>query len=104
MHLTDTAIRGFGADASAETAFPRTPAEAISGPVRFARNWTRAWRSHREFTLLHGADERLLRDIGLTRADLNGILAEPWWGRSSRQLMRAAIERRNQAIARAGGL
>ena len=28
-------------------------------------------------------------------------MAEPWWGRSRRELLRAAAERRNTAIERA---
>jgi hypothetical protein len=49
---------------------------------------------------MEGCDPAL-KDVGLTRADVYGIMAPPWWGRSRREFMRAAAERRNSAIERA---
>ena len=73
----------------------------VSPPVDLCRGIARAWRSNREIALLTSGGDPMLRDLGLTRGDLNGIMAEPWWGRSRRQLVRAAAERRNTAIERA---
>lgn len=73
----------------------------VSPPVDLARGIARAWKTNREINLLTSGGDTMLRDIGLTRGDLNGIMAEPWWGRSRRQLLSAAAERRNTAIERA---
>jgi uncharacterized protein YjiS (DUF1127 family) len=72
-----------------------------SPPVTLFVTLVRAWRHDREIRhFLEGSDPAL-KDIGLTRGDLQGIMSEPWWGRSRRELMRAAAERRNSAIDRA---
>jgi uncharacterized protein YjiS (DUF1127 family) len=73
----------------------------VSPPVDLCIGITRAWRHHREIGLLTRGGDPMLRDLGLTRGDLHGIMAEPWWGRSRRQLLRAAAERRNAAIEHA---
>ena len=73
----------------------------VSPPVDLLLSIARAWRHNREIRLLTEGGDRMLRDVGLTQADLNGIMAEPWWGRSRRELLRAAAERRNTAIERA---
>src|SRR6476646_4544655 len=73
----------------------------VSPPVDFCAAVARAWRNHREISLLTAGGDPILRDLGLTRGDVHGIMAEPWWGRSRRQLLRAAAERRNTAIERA---
>jgi uncharacterized protein YjiS (DUF1127 family) len=72
-----------------------------SPPVMLASALVRAWRHNREIRHLMAGGDPILKDVGLTRGDLNGIMAEPWWGRSRRELMRAAAERRNSAIERA---
>jgi uncharacterized protein YjiS (DUF1127 family) len=73
----------------------------VSPPVDLCIGIAHAWRNNREMRLLSAGGEPILRDLGLTRGDLQGIIAEPWWGRSRRQMLRAAAERRNAAIERA---
>jgi len=72
-----------------------------SPPVTLVGALTRAWRHNRELCYLIEGGDPVLKDVGLTRGDLRGIMAEPWWSRSRRDLMRAAAERRNTAIERA---
>lgn len=73
----------------------------VSPPVDLLASMARAWRHNREIRLLIEGGDPILRDVGLTRGDVQGIMAEPWWGRSRRELLRAAAERRNTAIERA---
>jgi uncharacterized protein YjiS (DUF1127 family) len=73
----------------------------VSPPIDLCVGIARAWRNNREMGLLTQGGDPMLRDLGLTRGDLQGIMAEPWWGRSRRQMLRAAAERRNTAIERA---
>src|SRR5581483_9011878 len=73
----------------------------VSPPVTLLGMLARAWRHNREIRCLIESGDPVLKDVGLTRGDLQGIMAAPWWGRSRRQLMRAAAERRNAAIERA---
>jgi uncharacterized protein YjiS (DUF1127 family) len=70
----------------------------VSPPVTLLATLIRAWRHHREIHHLMEGGEPALNDVGLTRADLHGIMAVPWWGRDRREFMRAAAERRNSAI------
>ena len=72
-----------------------------SPPVTLLATLVRARRHNREIRHFMEGSEPAFKDVGLTRADLHGIMAEPWWGRSRRELMRAAAERRNSAIERA---
>src|SRR4051794_24676109 len=72
----------------------------MSPPVDLCVGIARAWRNNREVRLLTEGGDPILRDLGLTRGDVQGIMAEPWWGRSRRQMLRAAAERRNTAIDR----
>jgi uncharacterized protein YjiS (DUF1127 family) len=56
-----------------------TPArvlEAVQMVVRGVRAW---WKNRRGLAALARIDERLLADIGLTRSDVLGALAEPFW-------------------------
>jgi uncharacterized protein YjiS (DUF1127 family) len=41
--------------------------------------WAQTRRHHREVALLQTFDERMLRDVGLTRADVQGAASTPWW-------------------------
>jgi uncharacterized protein YjiS (DUF1127 family) len=41
--------------------------------------WAQTRRHHREVALLQSFDERMLRDVGLTRADVEGAAATPFW-------------------------
>lgn len=40
---------------------------------------TKVLRNRRDLELLAGADDRMLRDIGLTRSDLRSALSVPLW-------------------------
>ncbi len=51
--------------------------------------------------MLLRADARILRDIGLTRVDVRGLVAGHWWTHTSRRLLATAAARRNDAIAAA---
>jgi uncharacterized protein YjiS (DUF1127 family) len=43
------------------------------------RAWAHTRRHHREVALLQSFDERMLRDVGLTRADVEWAAATPFW-------------------------
>lgn len=43
------------------------------------RRLRRAWRSRRELRQLDDLDDRLLRDVGVDRAELRRVLASPFW-------------------------
>jgi uncharacterized protein YjiS (DUF1127 family) len=43
------------------------------------RAWGETRRHHREVALLQTLDERMLRDVGLTRADVQWAAATPFW-------------------------
>lgn len=57
-----------------------------------ARLW-RAWQHRRQITGLLGADDHMLADIGLTRADVIGALSSPIDADPSYHLIRARGER-----------
>lgn len=54
------------------------PAARSDLRARLARLW-RAWRSRRELRRLDELDDRLLRDVGVDRAELRRVLARPFW-------------------------
>ncbi len=58
----------------------------------------RAWRNRRDVAVLLRADDRMLSDIGLTRQDVLGALANPVAEDPSRHLVRAREERRHAAM------
>ena len=41
--------------------------------------WAQTRRHHREVAVLQTVDERLLREVGLTRADVEGAVSTPFW-------------------------
>lgn len=53
-----------------------------------------AYRSRRDMRLLASLDDRMLRDIGLTRGDLRDAAAEPVWRDPTAVLVTRARERR----------
>ena len=57
-------------------------------------NAWRAWRNRKTVANLANLDDRALRDIGLTRADVRSALAVPAGRGPSRQLASLAPERR----------
>ena len=61
------------------TQLPAAPARmvaAILAAFRLVREWRRRARSRAELAAL---DDRMLRDIGLTRADVWFEIAKPFW-------------------------
>ncbi len=55
----------------------------------------RAYKHRRALTQLSHLDERMLRDIGLTRGDLRDAAAEPLWRDPTTVLVRRSNERRS---------
>jgi uncharacterized protein YjiS (DUF1127 family) len=72
--------------------------------VRFGRWVADAWRHRHDAAALAGFDDRMLADIGLTRADLNDALAEPLWRDPTSVLARRQGERRRARRAAATAL
>ena len=79
-------------------ALPSAFAQAFAGftatLVRLGQRVVTAWRHRGDFVLLSSLDDRMLRDIGLTRGDLNDALAEPLWRDPTAVLVRRQRERR----------
>ncbi len=80
---------------------PATPAllaqavAALGATVgRAWRQWVEAWRRRRDFAMLASFDDYMLKDIGLSRGDLNDALAEPLWRDPTAVLVRRQTERR----------
>jgi uncharacterized protein YjiS (DUF1127 family) len=59
------------------------------------------WRNRRIVGELRGLDEHLLRDIGLSRGDVESALSEPFYRDSSWRLAERALEARQCDRARA---
>lgn len=58
----------------------RPPLTALASRLGFyLRGLVLALKNRRDAALLAGMDERMLRDIGLTRSDLRDAYAEPLW-------------------------
>jgi uncharacterized protein YjiS (DUF1127 family) len=54
----------------------------------------RARRNRKEAAALAGLDRRMLKDIGITRADLNDAFSSPFWEDPTSLLRERAVERR----------
>ena len=54
----------------------------------------RAVRNRRQANALAGLDQRMLKDIGISRADLNDAFSSPFWEDPTSLLRERAIERR----------
>jgi len=68
---------------------------AIGGvAIRVGRWLAHAWRHRNDAAMLAAFDDRMLADVGLTRADLNDALAEPLWRDPTSVLARRQCERR----------
>jgi uncharacterized protein YjiS (DUF1127 family) len=64
----------------------------------------RAFRNRRQANALASLDHRMLKDIGITRADLNDAFSSPFWEDPTSLLRERAIERRmNRTSARGTG-
>ena len=75
---------------------PTTFGRALRSVVAFAK----AMIGRREVTQLLGLDDRMLKDIGLSRADVAGALASPWAHDPSILLRLRSVERRALQRAR----
>jgi uncharacterized protein YjiS (DUF1127 family) len=71
----------------------RGAAIAAAAPLRLVARLARAWRDRNHYAALLNADERLLGDIGLTRADLHAMIADPWLRGQKNAALRAAERR-----------
>ena len=85
-----TALTTLVAPSSRSQAF----AAIATAVVRVARWLADAWRHRHDAAALASFDDRMLADIGLTRADLNDALAEPLWRDPTNVLARRQSERR----------
>jgi uncharacterized protein YjiS (DUF1127 family) len=75
-------------------------AALLSALVASLRKVAQAWKNRRDAAALAGMDERMLRDIGLTRSDLRDAYAEPLW-RDPTDILAARVKdrRRNRPAA-----
>jgi len=62
--------------------------------ARAVKAFIRARRNRREALALAGLDRSMLKDIGITRADLNDAFSSPFWEDPTAILKERAIERR----------
>ena len=86
-----TALTTLVAPSSCSQAF----AAVGTAAVRVGRWVADAWRHRHDAAALASFDDRMLADIGLTRADLNDALAEPLWRDPTSVLARRQCERRS---------
>jgi uncharacterized protein YjiS (DUF1127 family) len=82
-------------------AFAQAFAGFASAAARLARRVVAAWRHRGDLAMLASFDERMLRDIGLTRSDLNDALSEPLWRDPTAVLVRRQRERRSVRMTHA---
>ena len=75
-------------------------AALLSALFASLRKVAQALKNRREATALAGMDERMLRDIGLTRSDLRDAYAEPLWRDPTDILATRAQDRRRHRGAR----
>jgi len=69
-------------------------ADFTRGIALRAVDFARAWKHRRDLQVLATFDDRMLRDIGLTRGDLRDAAAEPVWRDPTAVLVTRARERR----------
>ncbi len=71
--------------------------------ARAVKAFVRARRNRRDALALAGLDRSMLKDIGLTRADLSDAFSSPFWEDPTAILKERAIERRlGRALKRRG--
>jgi len=63
---------------------------SVKRVIRAVSDLSRAWRHRREIMQLAEFDDHMLKDIGLTRSDVEGALAEPLLHNPSQVLVRCA--------------
>jgi uncharacterized protein YjiS (DUF1127 family) len=69
-------------------------ARAIVAGVRWLKEIARARRHRRQASELCGLDNRVLKDIGITRSDLRDAFSAPFWEDPTALLRERALERR----------
>ena len=69
-------------------------ADFTRGIALRAVDFARAWKHRRDMQVLATFDDRMLRDIGLTRGDLRDAAAEPVWRDPTAVLVTRVRERR----------
>jgi uncharacterized protein YjiS (DUF1127 family) len=74
--------------------FGRIFASLAAVAVRAVRPLVDAWHQRRDLAQLAAMDDRMLRDIGLTRADVSDALSQPMWRDATLVLIRRRGERR----------
>jgi uncharacterized protein YjiS (DUF1127 family) len=62
--------------------------------VRAVKAFVRARRNRRDALALAGLDRSMLKDIGISRSDLNDAFSSPFWEDPTAILKERAIERR----------
>jgi uncharacterized protein YjiS (DUF1127 family) len=72
----------------------RAVAALATAFARQVKAIVRAFRNRRQANALAGLDQRMLKDIGITRADLNDAFSSPFWEDPTSLLRERAIERR----------
>ncbi|ESR24945.1 DUF1127 domain-containing protein [Lutibaculum baratangense] len=75
-----------------------TVGPVLAATLAFARRAFRAYRHRREVEMLLTANDHMLADIGLSRADVVGALQVPMGDDPSLELIRARQERRRARI------
>jgi uncharacterized protein YjiS (DUF1127 family) len=65
--------------------------------------YVRAFQNRRSMDMLAGLDERMLRDIGLTRGDVRDAFAEPLWRDPTGVLVKRVRERRGARLRSISG-
>ncbi|MEM9605319.1 MAG: DUF1127 domain-containing protein [Pseudomonadota bacterium] len=78
------------------------PLSSANGLAFAANAWRRitgalrAWRRRRKLTQLHDLDDKMLRDIGVTRAELHRVTRLPLSVNAAVELQKLALSRRQQ--------
>jgi uncharacterized protein YjiS (DUF1127 family) len=75
-------------------AFARGLAVLTTALTQQLKALARARRNRKEAQALAGLDRRMLKDIGISRADLNDAFSSPFWEDPTSLLRERAIERR----------
>ena len=72
----------------------RTFGSFAAAAARAVKAFVRARRNRRDALALAGLDRSMLKDIGISRADLNDAFSTPFWEDPTAVLKERAIERR----------
>jgi uncharacterized protein YjiS (DUF1127 family) len=84
------------------TASPPYFTALLTAALASLRKFAQAVKNRRDAATLAGMDERMLRDIGLTRSDLRDAYAEPLW-RDPTDILAARAQDRRRRRARPDG-